>query len=230
MTEERAEYINKHILGQYIAGSNAIHRFRSWEYCYRYFQWLKIHPASFEEVADVACLHLGFYLASWGMYRGSSFLLRKSFQIHKRPIRELLKRKYDALWQVDIGTLSKPKIIKTIFELAKALRKLYPKEITDTLLTKILLGTVGCTPAYDRLFKLGCKKRKVRPFSNFNERSLKAFIQFFQVNAEVFTSINNSIKYKSGIFYPPMKLIDMFFWSVGSNQNYYWIKRVLRLL
>jgi hypothetical protein len=31
---------------------------------------------------DAAALQLGFYLASWGMYRGSSFLLRRWSTVH----------------------------------------------------------------------------------------------------------------------------------------------------
>lgn len=213
-------YIKKHVLGFFKAGKDPNHRFQSWVYCYRYFCWLKKHPKTFRKNPDLACVHLGFYLASWGMYRGSSFLLSKSFQIHRRPIRKLLNRKYDFLWDADIGTLSQPKTIKTILELANSLRDLYPNHITDTLLTKILLGTIGCTPAFDRFFKDGCKKKRVRPYSNCSERSLNALIQFYQNNCEIFSLIRKKIARSSGISYPPMKLIDMLFWSVGVNQNY----------
>ncbi|VEJ05791.1 Uncharacterised protein [Campylobacter lari] len=33
---------------------------------------------------------LSFYLASWGMYRGSSFLLRYDYKIYKTILEELL--------------------------------------------------------------------------------------------------------------------------------------------
>ena len=36
------------------------HRFKSWEHCYNYFNKNSIE-------IDLACLHLSFYLASWGM-------------------------------------------------------------------------------------------------------------------------------------------------------------------
>lgn len=40
-------------------------RYKSWEYCYKIFgeKQNKIDP----ETIDLLCLHLGFYLASWGM-------------------------------------------------------------------------------------------------------------------------------------------------------------------
>jgi hypothetical protein len=136
-----------------------------------------------------------------------------------------MKRKYHSLWDANIATLSNPKTIRIIFDLAKALKKLYPHSITDTLLTKILLGTVGCTPAYDKFFQIGCRKQKVRFYTSFSERSLISMIKFYQANCGVFSSTNETIKRKSGISYPTMKLVDMFFWSVGSNQNYYRIEK-----
>lgn len=39
--------------------------YHSWEHCYTFFA---SHPTNF----DLASLHLAFYLASWGMYRGST--------------------------------------------------------------------------------------------------------------------------------------------------------------
>jgi hypothetical protein len=154
------------------------------------------------------------------MYRGSSFLLQNSFCIHKRPIRELLKPKYERLWHADIGVLSQAKTIDTILQLAAALRALYPNQVTDTLITKILLGTIGCTPAFDRLFKSGCSKRKIRPHSNLTRKSLFALAQFYQTNSGVFASVRKRIKRASGITYPPMKLVDMLFWSVGGSRRY----------
>ena len=49
-------------------------RYRSWEYCYSHFVEVR---GSKEIDYDYLSLQLSFYLASWGMYRGSSFLLQK---------------------------------------------------------------------------------------------------------------------------------------------------------
>ena len=51
------------------------HRFASWIHCYDAFG---------DENLDnnQKALHLAFYLASWGMYRGSSGLLWKDYTIH----------------------------------------------------------------------------------------------------------------------------------------------------
>ena len=44
-------------------------RSRSWEHCYRVFRDARTDPSP---DYDYLSLHLAFYLASWGMYRGSS--------------------------------------------------------------------------------------------------------------------------------------------------------------
>ncbi len=65
-------------------------RFRSWEHCYKCF-----YDARNESNIDYdyLSLQLAFYLASWGMYRGSSFLLQKDYKLHIPVVEELLKEK-----------------------------------------------------------------------------------------------------------------------------------------
>ncbi|MCK4428432.1 MAG: hypothetical protein KAW16_08115 [candidate division Zixibacteria bacterium] len=126
-----------------------------------------------------------------------------------------------------MDSLKKPETIDLLFKLKDTLKDLYLKQTKDTkrirdaLVTKILLGTLGCAPAFDRFFKKGCKEKGVRPYSNFSKGSIKALIDFYQENSKTFQSINKKIKRYTGISYPPMKLVDMFFWSVGSNKKYY---------
>ena len=67
------------------------HRFKSWEHNYRIFceEREKTNPD-----IDKLSIHLSFYLASWGMYRGSSFLLQKDEDHHfycKRIIKYMKK-------------------------------------------------------------------------------------------------------------------------------------------
>lgn len=60
------------------------HRYRSWELCYNYFHQNTIDAVALDR--DRAALELGFYLASWGMYRGSSFLLQHAYTVHRGAI------------------------------------------------------------------------------------------------------------------------------------------------
>ena len=49
------------------ARANENGRSRSWEHCYRVFRDARTDPSP---DYDYLSLHLAFYLASWGMYRG----------------------------------------------------------------------------------------------------------------------------------------------------------------
>jgi type IV secretory pathway VirB6-like protein len=75
-------------------------RFRSFEHCYLFFKKLN-RDGSFAQHKERAMLHLGFYLASWGMYRGSSFLLQYDYNIYSPIVDILFKKKYSLLW--DLG-------------------------------------------------------------------------------------------------------------------------------
>ena len=199
------------------------HRYRSWDHCYSHFQ----KRASFtsDKDIDTASLHLAFYLASWGMYRGSSWLLWKDYQVHIPVVRELLEEKHTSLWAIDFDLL-KPQSpeVDAFFDLAAKIKQIYKQTVTkvngvssltipsDILVTKILLGTLGCTPAYDRLVVAGIKIVKEFP-ARFGPKSFLGFVKFYQKNAEGFKFAQATIA-EQGIVYPVMKLVDMYFWNL----------------
>jgi len=67
---------------EFLAGRNANERYASFDYCFNYFQSFRESGAvsllASSDNVQLSCLHLGFYLASWGMFRGSTELLQKS--------------------------------------------------------------------------------------------------------------------------------------------------------
>jgi len=191
------------------------HRYKSWEHCFQYFS------QDIEQInEDVACLHLSFYLASWGMYRGSSFLLQKDYLVHKDVVQEILKYKY--LQDIDLNNiLNTDKEFKDIFLLSAFIKKsfLYNHYVTDTLLTKILLGTLGCVPAYDRYFLKILKDKKISPWTKFSEKNFFELIKLYRSEKDTFLKIQLDIQEKTNIKYPVMKLIDMYFFTLGFNKN-----------
>lgn len=54
------------------------HRYKSWDNCYIAFQEKK--------KTEIHTLQLAFFLASWGMYRGSGGLLQKNHLIHEGAV------------------------------------------------------------------------------------------------------------------------------------------------
>lgn len=71
------------------------------------------------------CLHLAFYLASWGMYRDSSFLLQKDYRVHYDVVKEILNERYNSLWNIDCEELTKENNLNLIFEISEKIREIY---------------------------------------------------------------------------------------------------------
>jgi hypothetical protein len=191
------------------------HRFRSWEHCYGFFQRTK--PAGLLAVRDTAALQLGFYLASWGMYRGSSFLLQHAYTAHLAVVDFLTSPSLASLWKNDIGSKSEhcsltPIILAAVEGVKGAYRKF--GEPTDTLATKVLLGTMGCVPACDEFFIEGFK-REGFPYSYFNQPFVDRLLQFCFEHMADLREEQIRIEAASGITYPFMKLVDMHFWQLA---------------
>lgn len=192
------------------------HRYKSWEHCFSYFSGNKTD-------IDKACLQMAFYLASWGMYRGSSFLLWKDYLIHKKVVEKLLQHKH--LQKLNfIDTTEED--INEIFELITWVKNWYKNNIelvngekkkvnvTDTLATKIILGALGCVPAYDRYFIDGIRSKGL-PYSGLKPKNFSFVVNFYKENKSSFIYASEEILKRSKVSYPPMKLVDMYFWEIG---------------
>jgi len=194
------------------------HRYRSWEHCYSYFI---IDDANLN--IDIASLHLSFYLASWGMYRGSSFLLWKDYRIHTEVVEKLLQNK--ELQQLDFSSIRDAEL-ERIIDLSGWVKDWYRNNIktvngesktinvTDTLVTKIILGTLGCIPAYDRYFIDGMRKSGIS-YSKLSKSNLKSVVGYYKKHQKDFDRVQIAIYENSNVHYPAMKLVDMYFWEIG---------------
>ena len=197
-------------------------RYRSWEHCYSHF----MNARGRNDVDyDYLSLQLAFYLASWGMYRGSSFLLQKDYRVHIPVVKELLNEKYDALAGIDCIGFRDESNQKLLQDINSFLEQYYDKirhevkeqelknQLSFTLITKILMGTLGCVPAYDRYFIAGIKNQKVAT-GNYNIRSIMQLVDFYEKNAVRLEPVREKMEVE-GMPYPQMKMIDMGFWQVG---------------
>ena len=149
------------------ACANENGRSRSWEHCYRVFRDARTDPSP---GCDYLSLHLAFYLASWGMYRGSSFLLQKDYKVLVPVVEEILKPEYDCLFGVACTDLRNSDVRAQLKKLSdyisdyfhpireKVLGYEATTPVSPILITKILLGTLGCVPAYDTFFGIGAKQ------------------------------------------------------------------------
>jgi hypothetical protein len=187
---------------------------------------------------DKAALHLGFYLANWGMFR-NSFLMATDYRFYVPIVKTLIQEKYDSLWESDVWNDEKQGELQNnldlLFELAEDLQDVLKKEkqhihkdktnkkawgVSVTLVTKIIMGTVGCVPAYDRYFIEGLKKvSPSRGSTSFNKKSFKALLELSKKAPlnEVYTTPIRIGKTERN--YPPMKLLDLYFWLRGYNKS-----------
>lgn len=191
------------------------HRYKSWEHCYLSF--------NNNENSEIQVLKMGFYLASWGMYRGSSGLLWKDYTIHYGALEKL--KKYNHLKYVNVndkydinGVLSLVDEMKDYYSRITYYKKGQPKKIsaTDTLVSKVILGSLGCMPAMDRYFNQGfCKMEHLV----INENSLTSIYNTAQQMASQINEAQHWIYEKTKVTYPTMKIVDMYHWQIGFDKD-----------
>ncbi|MBI2097608.1 MAG: hypothetical protein HYT46_01590 [Candidatus Vogelbacteria bacterium] len=212
------------------------HRGKSWEYCYAFFRNHEKFSDN-EKLLDFAALHLGFFLASWGMFRGSSFLLQKDYKFYISIVEILTDSEYNRLWDIDFLNKSKEQNqdVDLLFRLKEELEnKIIENNTKDKdgghemnlIITKIIMATMGCVPGYDKYFKGGLKnwlnekekfqKEEIRRYLNFKKDSFKNLLNLVNENNKL-KNICDSKQYlkKTRVEYPPMKLLDLFFWLIG---------------
>jgi hypothetical protein len=207
--------IHEKIHAYYCGMAGAHHRYRSWEHCFQYFH--RSTPQAIAMDRDHAALQLGFYLASWGMYRGSSFLLQHAYTAHLSAIDQVVAPRFSILWDQEFGARDEDLNLVPIIDSAiQGVRGSYEPfgNATDTLVTKVILGTFGCLPACDRYFIDGFKTAGFS-YSRLSSKFIERILQFSRANLLELREEQTRIERVGGIRYPLMKLVDMYFWQIG---------------
>ena len=193
------------------------HRYLSWEYCHEAFR-LNRHP-QIDATIDYLCLHLAWYLASWGMLR-NSFLMQKDYKIHADVVRLIYQPEWDDLWDISPEKLSQENYAGRIMKLSESITEAYAASgagiPTDTLLTKILLGTVGCVPAYDRYFKKALADTGAAS-QVFSAKSIRTLGNLYLDHGDEFEKLRKHCG--SRIEYPAAKILDMCFFEYGFQRD-----------
>ena len=208
------------------ARANENGRSRSWEHCYRVFRDARTDPSP---DYDYLSLHLAFYLASWGMYRGSSFLLQKDYKVLSPIVEEILKPEYDCLFGLACTDLRESEVQDSLEKLYECIALHFhsirkevvghevASPVSQVLITKILMGTLGCVPAYDRFFVDGIKKHKVTT-GEYSRESVLRLVDFYEAHNDRLEEVRRGFE-GDGLIYPQMKLLDMGFWQVGFEKS-----------
>jgi hypothetical protein len=203
-----------------VARRDPTSRSASYDHCFNYFQSFreagKIPDLSGKEFCQVSCLQLGFYLASWGMYRGSSELHERSAAALV-PVVDLIAHSPDAPWQVDVEQYGDQCVIGNIMSFKKQLQKAVPGGHSDVLTSKIMLGVFGCVPAFDRYFKIGSG------LTSFSDKSLQRIYGYHNENATTVRELRvNSLDFfgnETPFRYSQAKVIDIIFYETGKETS-----------
>ena len=208
------------------ARANENGRSRSWEHCYRAFRDARTDPSP---DYDYLSLHLAFYLASWGMYRGSCFILQKDYKVHTPIVEEILKPEYDCLFGLACADLRESEVQDSLEKLHKYIAKHFrpirnevagravASSVSPVLITKILMGTLGCVPAYDRFFQDGVATYKVTT-REYSLDSVLRLVDFYEEHNDRLEDARRGMQCED-LTYPQMKLLDMGFWQVGFEKD-----------
>ena len=208
------------------ARANENGRSRSWEHCYRAFRDARTDPSP---DYDYLSLHLAFYLASWGMYRGSCFILQKDYKVHTPIVKEILKPEYDCLFGVACVDLREPEVQERLKNVSDNIANHFgpirnevagrkvASSVSPVLVTKILMGTLGCVPAYDRFFQDGVATYKVTT-QEYSLDSVLRLVDFYEEHNDRLEEARRGMR-TDDLIYPQMKLLDMGFWQVGFEKS-----------
>ena len=209
---------------EYLSNRHPEDRYTSFDYCYNYFMQFSeqdnIQAIAYEEYIQNSCLQLGFYLASWGMLRGSSFLLQKSLKHFESLIVAIsdMDRKY---WDIDVDKYTHENIELLLELYHKIMNYLgHEKEYASaTLITKIMLGVFGNIPALDDNFCRGMG------FSKYLSKSLLLKIaQYYQdhrqeISEQEIKTLDFHTGRETGRYYTKAKIIDMIGFIEGMRIN-----------
>lgn len=169
---------------------------------------------------DQKAKELFIYLANWGMVARGSFLMKHTWRILKPVIEILSKPEYKELRNPEIKTVKEniDLLIGLRDEIDKSLRPYHDdKTVSYTLISKILLGTLGCTIAYDRNVKIVLSATEIAS-KKFEPDSIKSLCEYYNQNKKDFENIRNKIEGQTGKKCPPFKLLDLVLWS-AANKN-----------
>jgi hypothetical protein len=194
-------------------------RYASFDYCFNHFQEAR-ESGNAAALADgdhrmLSCLQLGFYLASWGMMRGSGDLLQRSVR-DLVPVIEMIAAEPPSTWDFDAHCLATR--TDEVLALSRRVRQAFTVPASDTLVTKTMLGVFGCVPAFDRYFRTGfgcqtlCADALVRVGNFYIDHQAKIDAR------RVFTlDFENGLDTKRP--YSSAKIIDMIFFQEGLKLN-----------
>jgi hypothetical protein len=209
-------------------------RERSWDQLWDY-----VHPAVTSrsgrrwlvsgERLDLTALHIGFYLASWGMFRGAGMLVEQNLDFFAALSERLFTLIDDNLWclrfdQFRTDADAASKIFNEVTASLGEFLKVLQQQNVDLIIGKLLLGVWGECPARDEKFARGFEAyvNEIRQGGGNLPNGVNAlngaFLHWLATRAQDKTWNMNAYRV-NGTLYPPGKVVDMAFFQYGAQQQ-----------
>lgn len=231
-------------------------RSKTWDDCHKCFGDIhgRLKKSGYlrtlsKDEKEIARLYLMNYLASWGMYRGSSFVLQYDSNIYKDIIDIIFDKDYNVLWDLKYEDLKQNtsdvigKVCKVFNAIEKKLDEKriftmvekvdwfnqYEKnnntsntKVSRTLVSKILLGTICCMPALDTNFNTIVEHSSCK-ISNY----IPFLFEMILEKGNLSDYDDNPCGYnvfeklsEADSEFPLMKIVDMAFFTIGDEKKF----------
>jgi len=205
--------INKELQEEHIAYS--LYRERSFDLCHQYFISFCDQPSGLLEESNrqTSCLHLGWFLASFGMLRNSD-LLSRNLVVFESVIDVVSQY---PLWNVDLDALNVKANVDRLCDCYREINKAFglgQVHCTETLATKVMLGVYGCFPALDTRVINFMKKQSVVHSSHF-ELNVSRIFEIYMKHQRDYIEARDFLR---RAYYPGATLaraLDLHAWILG---------------
>lgn len=225
-TGEITDHVERYLRVRSSAVASSRRRERSWDFCFNHFADHE-RPT---EVMELSCLHLGYYLASWGMLRGSSFLFRETNLRHYQDVIEVIQQHNPTMRGLDVESYRHTRGVEATNSAWKDLRAaLLPAGGRSiTLVSKVMMGVWGCLPSYDTFFlqtfrALSESREERGAFVRASNHSMVMLADFYAEHAneiDALRHLHHTLDFTSGTptnrLITRAKIIDIF----GFQQAY----------
>lgn len=197
---------------------NEYSRERSWELCHNAFRdVITYEDGCSDDKKKQLAVELACYLASFGMYR-NSILLSVNYLALVDVVSVIVDKENKCLLD-DAGNN-----IDEIYNLKKDIydklnivkdNTMSKRTVSDTLISKILLGTLGCTVAYDEVVRKRLKQLFPQNPTGITQFS-KGSVSFLY---SIYDCLNIHEYFKKFDGLTPMREMDIVLWFGGDEES-----------
>lgn len=184
----------------------------------RGYAWIDVNTAFLKRTKNTTDEELAkalyIFLANWGMVSRGAFLMQHNYRILIPVVKILTGEKYSVLQNPEIDAVESnvSLIINLKKEINEELKKYTDNRntVSGTLISKIMMGALGCTVAYDTYVKKELKAQKIA-LGVFSENSIKEICGYYK--AHNIESLRKEFVLSNGTLFPPLKFFDLLLWT-----------------